>query len=276
MPLVAELDTIGPMARTVADVALLHVAITGAPVPAPPHLRGLRLGVPRRYYWEVLEPQVAAVAQAALAVLSATGVECVEVDVSGYYALASEIYMTLVMHGIAADLPPYLALRAPQLRAPDLIAQIASRDTKALYERAASTRITPAQLRKARAAATDICVPAYRSLFRMHGIAALVFPAEPIVAPAVREQGDAAADLIEIDGKPYSEVLTLIRNTHVTGVLGAPGLSVPAGLTAAGLPVGLELDALPDGDEGLLALGIAIERALGPLPPPPAPAAGQH
>jgi indoleacetamide hydrolase len=272
VPLAAELDTIGPMARTVADLALLHTAITERSPPVSPPLQGLRLGVPRRYYWEALEPQVAAVAQDALARLQAAGMVCVEVDVSSYYALASEIYRTLLMHGIVADLPAYLAAQAVGLSAQAVIAQIASRDTRALYERAASTPITAAQVHRARRALLARCVPAYRALFAAHGIAALVFPTAPVVAPPVREHGDTAGDLLEIDGKPYSAVLTLIRNTHVTGTLGVPGLSVPAGLTAQGLPVGLELDALPDGDEALLALGIAVERTIGLLPPPPAAA----
>lgn len=60
----------------------------------------------------------------------------------------------------------------------------------------------------------------------------------------------------------------LIRNTGMTGAVGAPGVSLPAGLTEAGLPVGLELDGLAGADAALLALGAAAERAIGLLPPP--------
>jgi len=49
---------------------------------------------------------------------------------------------------------------------------------------------------------------------------------------------------------------------------GIPGLSLPAGLTKAGLPVGLELDGPVGSDLRLLALGMAIETTLGVLPPP--------
>lgn len=54
----------------------------------------------------------------------------------------------------------------------------------------------------------------------------------------------------------------------MTCVIGAPGVSLPAGLTDAGLPVGLELDGRTGGDAALLALGAAAERAIGLLPPP--------
>jgi len=57
-------------------------------------------------------------------------------------------------------------------------------------------------------------------------------------------------------------------NIHVTGVLGAPGLSIPAGLTAQGLPVGLQFDALSGYDSELLALGIAVEQAWPRILPP--------
>jgi mandelamide amidase len=50
--------------------------------------------------------------------------------------------------------------------------------------------------------------------------------------------------------------------------LGVPGISLPAGLTRQGLPVGLELDSTSNRDAELLALGIAVENLLGRLPPP--------
>jgi mandelamide amidase len=63
-------------------------------------------------------------------------------------------------------------------------------------------------------------------------------------------------------------MLAVIRNTHVTAALGAPGLTIPAGLTQQGLPVGLELDGLPDQDDVLLGIGVALEGALESLPLP--------
>jgi indoleacetamide hydrolase len=61
---------------------------------------------------------------------------------------------------------------------------------------------------------------------------------------------------------------TYIRNTDPGSNAGIPGLSLPAGLTKSNLPVGLELDGPVGGDQRLLALGLAIETALGVLPPP--------
>ena len=61
---------------------------------------------------------------------------------------------------------------------------------------------------------------------------------------------------------------TYIRNTDPGSNAGIPGLSLPAGLTKSNLPVGLELDGPVGSDQRLLALGLAIETALGVLPPP--------
>jgi mandelamide amidase len=62
---------------------------------------------------------------------------------------------------------------------------------------------------------------------------------------------------------------TLIRNTDPGSNAGLPGISVPAGLTAEGLPVGLELDGPLGSDRHLLTVAAAIERVLPRLPRPP-------
>jgi mandelamide amidase len=97
---------------------------------------------------------------------------------------------------------------------------------------------------------------------------ALAFPTEPVVAPLIKPGGDLREDTIDLNGRAVSKVLTLIRNTHVTGALGVPGLSLPAALTQQGLPVGLELDGLSGRDSELLGLGIAVEKVFERLPPP--------
>jgi mandelamide amidase len=62
---------------------------------------------------------------------------------------------------------------------------------------------------------------------------------------------------------------TLIRNTDPGSNAGLPGISLQAGLTAEGLPVGLELDGPLGSDRHLLAVAAAIARALPRLPSPP-------
>src|SRR5262249_61647678 len=99
VPLSHPRDPAGPMARDVGDCVLLDGVITGGPTevtPAP--LKGLRLGVPRGYFWENLDAELAAIMEAALARLRETGVVLVEGDVANV---------------TKAGLPVGLAIRAP-------------------------------------------------------------------------------------------------------------------------------------------------------------------
>jgi mandelamide amidase len=268
VPLALDLDTIGPMARSVADVALLHSAITGTPFPTVLDLHGLRIGVPRRPYWEDLEPEVERVTADALAKLRSAGAILVDVDTESYYPLASEVYRTLVMYGIKCDLRPYLADISQKVTLEQIIAGIASRDTKTLFESARDQEISAAEIHQARTASRQRISSAYQDMFRKHQLAAIIFPTEPIVAPLIKESGDLRDDEIDLNGKMQSKNFLLLRNTHVTGALGVPGISLPAGLSKQGLPVGLELDGLAGQDSELLGVGMAVERVLGPLPAP--------
>jgi Asp-tRNA(Asn)/Glu-tRNA(Gln) amidotransferase A subunit family amidase len=80
-------DTVGPMGRTVGDVALLDAIITGdPPIFAAASLSGLRIGIPASF-WAGLDPQVADVMSQARARLTSAGVTFVEVDTVGLGAL---------------------------------------------------------------------------------------------------------------------------------------------------------------------------------------------
>jgi indoleacetamide hydrolase len=268
LPLAVDLDTVGPMARTVADLALLHSAITGKASLPPPDLSGVRLGVPRNPYWEGLDAEVARLAEDALTRLRAAGATLVDIETSSYYPLASEVYGTLVNYGLKSDLGPYLQQIGSKLRPADIAAAIASKDTRAMFERALSMSFSRDQMDAARGELRAKVEGAYRELLRSQGLAAIVFPTQPMAAPPISPDGDLPSDEIEINGKPVNKGLIFIRNTHVTCALGVPGLAIPAGLTSQGLPVGLELDGLAGQDSELLALGMAVEQAWPTLPPP--------
>ena len=150
----------------------------------------------------------------------------------------------------------------------EVIEQIASRDTKTLFEDCAKAQISPATFAKAQGILREKIQLAYRQIFDRHDIAAILFPTSPIVAPLINPNGDRRDAQIELNGRRVNLGQTLFRNTRVTGALGAPGLSLPAGLTRDGLPVGLELDGLNGADAELLSVGLRFEQILGPLPPP--------
>jgi Asp-tRNA(Asn)/Glu-tRNA(Gln) amidotransferase A subunit family amidase len=66
VPRALAFDVPGPMARNVADVALVHSAITHQAELTPADLRGVRIGVPRNYYWENLDGEVARIMETSL------------------------------------------------------------------------------------------------------------------------------------------------------------------------------------------------------------------
>ena len=106
--------------------------------------------------------------------------------------------------------------------------------------------------------------------FSALGLDAIAFP--PLLAPAP-PLGDNAEVRIGAAMVPLREVVG--RNTALGNCANLCSLVLPAGLTPAGLPVGLEFDAPTGADEALLALGFALERALGAIPPPALPGAGR-
>ena len=91
----------------------------------------------------------------------------------------------------------------------------------------------------------------------------MVFPAVRVPAPLIGEE-----TTVQIRGRPVAFEAAVARNIAPGSTAGVPGLVLPAGLTAGGLPVALEFDAPAGGDRALLALGAALEGALGTIPAP--------
>jgi|SRR5262245_26265047 len=94
-------------------------------------------------------------------------------------------------------------------------------------------------------------------------------PTIPIIAMPIRQGGpkEPFGEMITLNGQQMEEGKALMRNLFIAPRLGAAALSVLVGL-ARGLPVGLELDALPDHDSELLGLGTAVQKVVGRIPPP--------
>ncbi len=268
LPLASDLDTVGLIARTVSDVALLHTTITGVPTHAVREPSTLRIGIPRGPYWQDLDPEVLRVAERALSGLQSAGAVIVDVDVSGYYALATEIQATLLMAGLKESLRMYPKLIGAGFSVQDVIDAICSQDAKALFERANRMRLAAIQIHEARSSSRRRIGALYREMFLGNDLDAIAFPTVPMVAPPISAHGDTAMDEIEINGRRVNKGFAWVRNTRVTSALGAPGLSIPAGLAAGGLPVGVEFDGLPGEDAALLALGMAVERVWPPMQKP--------
>jgi Asp-tRNA(Asn)/Glu-tRNA(Gln) amidotransferase A subunit family amidase len=84
---------------------------------------------------------------------------------------------------------------------------------------------------------------------------ALVLPTTRLPARPIGQD-----DEVLVNGRPVGTLEAYLRNTDPTAFAGLPSISVPAGRTASGLPVGLSFDGLPGTDPFLLGLAAAFER----------------
>ena len=110
----------------------------------------------------------------------------------------------------------------------------------------------------------------YQQYFSANNLDAILFPTTILPAPTI-DAVNGSAQSISINGvvvPGMSEFSAIIRNTDPGSNAGIPGLSIPAGLTAAGLPVGLEIDGPLGSDQTLLAIGMSMESVLGRISAP--------
>ena len=265
-PISGLFDQIGPIARSVADLALFDAVITGDHAPlAPPALDGLRLGVARDYYFTGLDPAVAGVVEAALRRLAEAGVTIVEIDLPGLGALIDAITLPVQVHDVAPALTAWLSASGASLGLEDLLAGV-SDDVLAVLKlfalQGSPMAITEQHYRTAR----DVHRPALRALladaFARHGLDALLLPATMVPATPIGE-----GETVRIGDRDVAFSTAVGRNIAPGSTAGLPGLVLPAGL-ANGLPVAIELDGPAGADRAVLAIGLAIEALLGRLPAP--------
>lgn len=255
-------DSIGWMARASADIALLD-SCSGSPLPPIDSfsLRGLRLGVPRAYFYEDLNPEVAPVIEAALQRLRQAGAQLIEVDFADLRELRKKI--TGPSQGAyARDLRDYLLYSGGDVSVDSVIHSVSEPGLRTNLERSlAAIDDAKEPYDPGKDEGLQAYRRAYAAYFEANRLAAAVIPTTPDIAFAVPADQNTRAPN------------TGVRNTGPTATAGFPGLTVPAGLTCGGLPIGIEFDGPPNSDALLFAIGAAFEGITEPLPPPVPPAA---
>ncbi|MGA7613398.1 MAG: indoleacetamide hydrolase [Xanthobacteraceae bacterium] len=265
VPISHTRDTAAPIARCVADCALLDGIVTGGPTSlAPINLEGLRLGVPRGHFWDDLDAEVEAILADALARLAAAGVVLVEGDMADVAALDAAAGFPVALYEFVTDLDRYLAGHATGLDFAGVAAQVKSPAVKKVVDGLLGPDAVPeAVYREALIKHRPALQDAYRRYFAERGVAAMVFPTTPLPAAKVGED-----DTVLLNGKAVPTLATYIRNLGPGSAAGIPGLSLPAGMTSAGLPIGIAIDGPQGADQQLLTICLAIESALPRLPAP--------
>jgi len=261
VPISWSQDTAGPMARTVADAAVLLEVMAGrdrgdpatwaAPVPGryrdalrPDALVGVRLGIARRGYWERLSPPRQAVADKALAALSAAGATIVEVGLPTWGELPG---LDVLRYEFQPALNAYLAGRrgAPIHSLADLVQYNQAHAGTAL-------RYGQAVLLACLATSADLTDPQYWAARRRDMQTA---GAEGIDAALVRDDVQAL-------------IFVGAMGAGIAAKAGYPSVTVPAGYTEAGEPVGITFTGSAWQEARLLGLAFAFEQATRARRPP--------
>jgi aspartyl-tRNA(Asn)/glutamyl-tRNA(Gln) amidotransferase subunit A len=239
-PLSWSLDTVGPIANSVADTSLgLAVFSFSAHLFSPPDLADLRIGLPAGDGFDRLDASVASTMDELVAMLARRGASVRPVPVPDAAELR-DIYRVVQSAEAYAVHRERLAT-APDLYDPELADRLRTAGEVPAWEYALARR----RLDEVRATAAD----------RFDGLDVLLLPTVPILAPPL---GTRDADL---GGGWRSPREALLAFDSPWSVLGLPAISLPVPGPAP-LPVGAQLVGPPDGDLPLLAAATAIEAAL--------------
>jgi mandelamide amidase len=253
IPLSATRDTIGPITRTVADAALVDELVTGARTD-PVELAGRRLGVPRAYFYDNLDAETAAVIDDALGLLSNAGAELVETRVVDLEELTAPHSLALTLREWPRELSVHLARYRCPVPIEEVVDSMAGPVERGWLADQLWGDPVPAMrhveiLERVRPA----LVARYAECVRRDRLDALVLPTTPLPARPIGH------DEVELNGGRVSTLEAYLRNTDPTSFAGLPSISVPAGRTRSGLPVGLSFDGLPGADTALLGLAAAFD-----------------
>lgn len=260
-------DRVGTLARSVRDLVLLDRVLSnvGSRVHPLP-LRRVRLGVDRANFVNNADPEVRAMFDEALEGLRRRGVEVVDVSLmprAEFLSTIAALRFSIGFYEAPANLADYLQGVNPPLTLQQLAVQVASPDVRQIFfgflVPGAPLAVTP-QAYQAGLAARARLRDAYRALMTNNALDAVVFPTTVRAASPVGQEV-----LPDSLGNPVPATLLYSQNVVPASYAGLAGLSLPMGLTDAGLPVGLELDGLEGSDEAVLGIGLSLEKVLEPL-----------
>ena len=238
VPLSATCDHVGPMALSVEDVRIVFDALRGTPPrSAAPKSGPLVFGVPTGYLLDRLDPEIRAALDRVREHVTGARHRVVDVDIE-WSRSTPDVYLHIVLPEASWFHAPLLAAHAdaysPAVRLRlEMGGYVLAED----YCRAMHLR---AQL----VAAVD------RALA---GLDALLLPTLPIPAPPLGAQS------IDIDGRQEPVRNAMLRLTQLFNLTGHPAIAIPAGTTAHGLPIGMQLVGRRNETDQLISVAAAVE-----------------
>ena len=254
MPLSQSLDTVGPLARTVEDCALLLGLMAGADpwdptastVAVPDYMaaiaapiKGMKIGVPTAFYVDDLDADVARILDDTIAALKREGAHVVPVELPDQRQLTAACQLVIAVE--AAAFHKRWLLERPQDYGPQVLMR--------LQNGLAISGVSYLEAMRWRGPALAAHIAATAD------VDAVIAPVAPVAAPTIAES--------DFGNSPDAEsvIQRLTRFTRPINYLGVPSLAVPAGFTAKGLPVAMQLIGRSFDEATLLQIGAAFQRA---------------
>ena len=272
----SSLDQAGPMAKTVRDAAIMLRSMAGpdakdatcADLPVPDYeaavgksVKGLRIGIPKEYRMNGMPAEIEKIWQQGCDWLKAAGAELVEVSLPHTkYALPA--YYIVASAEASSNLARYDGVRYGL--------RVSGRDITDMYEQTRAEGFGD-EVRRRVMIGTYVLSAGYYDAYYLRaqkvrtlikrdfeqcfdaGIHAMLTPATPSASFGIGEK--SGADPVEMY---LNDVFTVTVN-----MAGLPGIAVPAGCDAQGLPLGLQLIGRPFDEETLFSLSEVIEQAAG-------------
>ena len=197
--------------------------------------------------------------------LEDAGIALVEADPEGIEPLMSQSAFPIALYEVARDLPAYLDEFDIGLSLSDLAAAVASPDVQGIFSTLAGEgQINEESYAAALTAREDLRV-VMREYFEAHNLDAMIFPTTLLPARPV----EGSLQTVELNGAEVPTFPTYIHNTDPASIAALPAISLPVGLTAEGLPVGIEIDGPENTDGRLLAIATVLEQIFGYSARPP-------
>jgi aspartyl-tRNA(Asn)/glutamyl-tRNA(Gln) amidotransferase subunit A len=232
-----SLDHAGPITRTVEDAAILLDTITDPPATSRKTIKvGIKnfvIGIPRGYFFDDLDPEVAAAVEKTIAQIGSLASGVRELDLPVDEDRTLQVAEAYAYHRERAT-------SSPDLYQPETLRRIRTGESISESEYQQALR----NLQQARREIAD----------KFEEVDVFVMPTTPIPAPRI-------ADLMQDPSLLRPAELLLLRNTRPVNVWGLPAISVPCGFTSQGLPIGLQIVGPAGGEAKVLRVAYAYEQA---------------
>ena len=254
-----KFDQVGPLARSVADLILFDQVVTGdASALAATPLRGVRIGISSDHFLTGLDGNVERVVNEAFRKLRDAGAILVEVATPEIVRAAPLVAFTIIGYDCASSIAAFLKEQATGVTLESLLGQVGPSLRALIAPLALPANRPPREAYAAALTKREQLKAELRKLYAEQNIFALAHPAILCPPPEITVGAD-----VEIAGQKVDLRVVFGRNIALGSCASMASLVLPAGETAAGLPVGLEFDALSGQDRELLALGLSLEAVLG-------------